>query len=455
MFHVKSCTQSILSENDFLCYFYVCQSNRGREKTRSHSFNARSSDKDYCPVTSVFDDLKDYLSDSDSGMSLDYKIAVQRRKKKMKLLAEKYQVDQQEEEKTTRKSASLTTELDDLFNFQANKSKFETMQEEKESHWSGGSKDLGRHSLGTRSLDRSRVRRSPSVTTSETSTLEPIPEERNSWLESSNRRQHPPLFSATVTATNRAYNSLPRGHSQSVTGPLPPERSLTLQRPGKENRDLSRGLMRVGGQNIGLSSENLSASTNALTHVESQCDSNWFENDNASNGYGSLKRRKALKTASLSSLLNQPQTQIIQAPSRPSSQLSMAGTTFSNCLNQAPLSHLPKSSSALDLSSCQVNGQSLPQTTGLAGWQVDPGTKHQATKKWVSDLALNMGGGRWTPSNASTASNCASKVIVAKACSCGNKVTFDPWEDDLSVTSVTSTSVNPYPESTTGRAIPQ
>ena len=46
----------------------------------SHKVNKSVSDKHVIPIVTVFDDLKDYLSDSD--LSLDYKIALQRRKQK-------------------------------------------------------------------------------------------------------------------------------------------------------------------------------------------------------------------------------------------------------------------------------------------------------------------------------------------------------------------------------------
>ncbi len=206
----------------------------------------------------------------------------------------------------------------------------------------------------------SRMRRSPSLI-SEYSTLEPIMEEvsnRGDVIGNGN----PNVYSATVSQQRRFY-SLPRQRrSSSVPSSFSNWNRLTAT-------------LRVGGKTL-----NKSNPAQFGPKEVGQCDQMDF---------GSLKRKKAARTASLCDLMSTP----------PPSRSPTPSFTFQDCQSKK------LSSSSVDLSS-------MYSALALNG------------KRWTSETSLT---------NVRQHSDIVPipNVVIVKKCPCGNQVNFDPAKELL------------------------
>eukprot|EP00094_Tigriopus_californicus_P010750 TCALIF_10368-PA protein Name:"Protein of unknown function" AED:0.19 eAED:0.19 QI:145/1/0.66/1/1/0.66/3/0/759 len=325
------------------------------------------------PISLVFEDLNEYLSDSDGMLSLDYKIAVQKRRNRLRNLAEKQCLsgngnsiqDQRlspgtktveyfadNEQPIIKMGPSQQLVVADNAGHNNSPSRVKKVVEQIQRKYPQGP---------TKPVERSRSRRSPSVA-SECSTLEPIPEEIPGQV-----------YAARVTKPlsipSPKFYSLPRGGKgfQSKLDDV------------KEN---------VTDQSHAAIFDTL------IQSRRTESPSRFIEFPN-----GTLKQRKALKTASLTSLLIKDDNKSQREP-----------PTFSSSFQENPLA---KCSSFQELSNIFGSTQSLVPSTPR---RLDPMAKNWQTKKWVSEV--NLGMRAWTPNQ-----------VVVKECSCGNKVQFDPMEE--------------------------
>lgn len=319
------------------------------------------------PISLVFEDLNEYLSDSDGMLSLDYKIAVQKRRNKLRNLAAK----QSKVGNVIQDQSLLSHGTKTVENFADNETRMGPSQQPIADNPNNSPSRVKKvveqiqrkYPQGSsKPVERSRSRRSPSVA-SECSTLEPIPEEIPGQV-----------------------------YAARVTKPLsiPSPKFYSLPRGGKAFQS-----------NLDNVKENVADKSHSAifdTFIQSKrtaSPSRLIEIPN-----GTLKQRKALKTASLTSLLIKDDNE----------SSNREPPTFASSFRENPLA---KCSSFQELSNIFGSTQSLAPLTPR---RLDPMAKNLQTKKWVSEV--NLGMRAWTPNQ-----------IVIKECSCGNKVQFDPMEE--------------------------